>query len=267
MKVKIDKNITSPGNIIININTNVPKIPKSPEIEELNQLKKDYQEKLNRVEKAKNYNPIKRSSRRKKDLEENILEVVEPKIDEKAKEEIIKIAQEHKEEELRKSKSNEIINENINNINNIKDIKEEEEENIMNEKDIIEYPKKGEGENPPEIKNDNNNKDNYEDILGNLPNFYEENNEININRENNIEPINININTINSNIIPPKTISKEEYLEFNSLFNSFYLVSFSKNFEFLDYYIHINADCAHEDCNGLPAIKPEIIYRHQLKKK
>ena len=88
MKVKVDKGIPSPGNIIININTNVPEIPKipiSPEIEQLNQLKKDYQEKLNRVEKAKNYNPIKRSSRRKKDLEENILEVVEPKIDEKAK--------------------------------------------------------------------------------------------------------------------------------------------------------------------------------------
>ena len=235
MNVKTDKNITLSNNFI-----NPPSLPTISRFQEIDQLKKDYKEKLNKVEKAKNYNPIKRLSKRKKFLEEKIFLDVEPKVDEKAQEEIIKIAQDQKEEEIRKSKSNEIINENINNINNINNIKEEEE-NIINENEnIIEDPKEGEGENP-------NNDDKYEDILGNLPsNYYEVGeDEININREKDKEPLNINLINTN-NIISPKTISKEENLEFNSLFNAFYLVSFSKNFQFLDYYIHINADCAHE---------------------
>ena len=179
MSVKTDKNITLSNNFI-----NPPSLPTISRFQKKKKKKKDYKEKLNKVEKAKNYNPIKRLSKRKKFLEEKIFLDIEPKVDEKAQEEIIKIAQDQKEEEIRKSKSNEIINEKINNINNIEDIKEEEE-NIINENEnIIEDPKEGEGENP-------NNDDKYEDILGNLPsNYYEVGeDEININRENNIEPI------------------------------------------------------------------------------
>ena len=265
MKVKPDKPVTfqkSPDEPVLPELTAPEKNINSSLFQQIEQLIKEYTKKLSTAKKSKDENPIKIRPKRFNNLEKINFEVLNPKIDEKVQEEIIKIAQEQKEEEIRKSESNEIINENLNNINNIEEIKEEEEENIINE-NKIEDPKEREGENP-------NNDDNFEDILGNLPedNYEVGKDEININRENNIEPLDENINiNINNDIISAQEVSKEEFLDINSLYNSFFLVSFSKNFKFLDYYINIKADCHHEECNGLPSIKPEIIYKYQLKKK
>ena len=117
------------------------------------------------------------------------------------------------------SKTNEMLNENNN--NNLKDVGEEEEEiNIMNENKI---------EDPKE-----------EDIHGN--DFAEEDNKNK--RTETVATLNINeIINIKNVLISAKQISKEENLEFISLYNSFFLVSFSKKCQLSDYYIHSLHHC------------------------
>ena len=244
-------------------NIEAPSVPvlrkKNSPFPDIDQLIADYQEKLANIGKIKNYIPVKRSLKRKKELDEKIFKDISTDIEQSEKDEIIKIANAQKEEEIMLSKTNEMLNENI---KNLKDIGEEEEEeiNIMNEKNI-EDPKE------KEINTINENKieDPKEEEIDTHGDFAEEEN--NNKRTETVATLNINeIINIKNDLVSSTTISKEDNLEYNSLYNSFILVSFSKKIQFSDYYINIKADCAHEDCNGLPAIKPEIIYKYQLKK-
>ena len=195
-------------------NIEAPSVPvlrkKNSPFPDIDQLIADYQEKLANIGKIKNYIPVKRSLKRKKELDEKIFKDISTDIEQSEKDEIIKIANAQKEEEIMLSKTNEMLNENI---KNLKDIGEEEEEeiNIMNEKNI-EDPKE------KEINTINENKieDPKEEEIDTHGDFAEEEN--NNKRTETVATLNINeIINIKNDLISAKQISKEENLEFNSL--------------------------------------------------
>ena len=193
-----------------------------------------------------------KKGQKRKMIKENIKDI-DIKINEHEKEEIIKIANLRKEEEIRKSKLNEIINEDIKNI---------EGENITNE-NKIEEKKRIDGEN---IDNLSDNDDKGEDILGNLPNINGEEEEINTNQnqENFIEPLIFDKNKINNRLLSPKTITKDDNIgNINTFCQAFFLVSFSKNCKILKNSNNNQTDCEHKNCSGLSAIEPEIIFKYQ----
>ena len=236
--------------------------------DQIQKLKNDFKNKQTIVKKTEN-----KISKRKKKHEEEIIYVDCEKIKQKEKEEIIKIAEYQKEEDIKNTKTNEIINENINiinninnNINNINNIEEiKEGQNIINEKNKIEEPKEEEENNIQKDIYGNNEDEEYVDILGNAANYDDEIEGIELNRKNIREKIDLKNDSFNQ-LLSSKVISKEKYLENDSFCEALFLISFSKNCEFIDYYDNVKADCKHNICSGLPAIKPEVIYRHQLKK-